>query len=104
MGFRKQTLILAAVGLLGVWACGDDSDDDAGDGDHPGDGDGDGHAGHDASVPSGGHTCADLLACCNTLSGSKKEECLMAYDHASASGEFSCNAGYGVYQLNGTCD
>jgi hypothetical protein len=48
-------------------------------------------------------TCADLQACCNSLSGTDKTDCQTLYDQIQAAGDVACSSTYQIYQLNGLC-
>jgi hypothetical protein len=47
-------------------------------------------------------TCADLLACCNTASGTAKSTCMTAYSLAMPSGDTACGAVLGQIKAS-TC-
>jgi hypothetical protein len=45
-------------------------------------------------LDAGNHTCADLLGCCNTLSGQQQTTCLAGYNALMSSGDAACSAAY----------
>lgn len=48
-------------------------------------------------------TCADLEACCGSMSGSDASTCQMQLDAVSAGGDLGCSTVYSVYQISGMC-
>jgi hypothetical protein len=68
---------------------------------------GNGGAGGGANGGSAGAggtaTCADLLACCNSLSGDEATACLTNYNSFLAGGDALCGPIVQLYQLGGDC-
>lgn len=51
----------------------------------------------------GGATCADLAACCASLSGADQTTCQQQYDAVKAGGDAACGAVIGAYTSSGKC-
>lgn len=52
---------------------------------------------------SSGGTCADLAACCSSLSGSDQTQCQSTYDSVKAGGDAACGTLLQTYQASGKC-
>ncbi len=52
---------------------------------------------------SGGGTCADLAACCASLSGNDKTNCETTYNQIRAGGDSVCNTLLQTYKSSGKC-
>jgi hypothetical protein len=52
---------------------------------------------------SGSATCADLSACCSSLSGTDQSTCQQQYDAVKAGGDAACSAILQSYTAGGKC-
>jgi hypothetical protein len=57
----------------------------------------------DCSSGEGGRTCADLVRCCNGLSGFDKESCQSQHDSVVGSGDAVCDLVYENFVTQGLC-
>src|SRR5690606_28104495 len=51
----------------------------------------------------GSATCADLEACCNSLSDDQQASCTMQLESVRAGGDLGCSVGYATYKASGLC-